>query len=195
MNMGLDMYLSARLFTSEYSAKDAHVQLAPLAEKFLPPAGEGSMGSITISRDVAYWRKANQIHSWFVNNVQDGKDDCGTYDVSMEQLEELRGICVRIRDGSKMKKARIPNGYTVTATGKTPIMEDGEVIVDPTLAKELLPAAEGFFFGSTEYDKWYMEDIKDTIEQLDKIIAWCHAERCLTGKKYSEIDFQYHSSW
>ena len=26
---------------------------------------------------IASWRKANAIHKWFVDNVQDGVDDCG----------------------------------------------------------------------------------------------------------------------
>ena len=38
---------------------------------------------------VGQWRKANQIHNWFVQNVQNGKDDCGSYPVSHEQLQEL----------------------------------------------------------------------------------------------------------
>ena len=37
----------------------------------------------------AYWRKANQIHAWFVDNVQQGNDDCGEYYVSHEKLKEL----------------------------------------------------------------------------------------------------------
>jgi hypothetical protein len=191
--MGLDMYLSARRYTSEYSDKEANAQLAPLADKFLPP--DGNFGSITISRDVAYWRKSNQIHSWFVNNVQEGKDDCGTYDVSREQLEELRNICVRIRDETVMKKGKIANGYSYDGGKKIPIMEDGEIMVNAELAKELLPCVEGFFFGSNDYDNWYMEDIKSTIEQLDRIFAWCEAVQALTNQKSCPIDFQYHSSW
>ena len=38
--------------------------------------------------EVGYWRKANQIHKWFVDNVQDGVDDCGEYKVTKEQLIE-----------------------------------------------------------------------------------------------------------
>ena len=37
----------------------------------------------------AYWRKANQIHAWFVDNVQQGEDNCGEYYVSHEKLKEL----------------------------------------------------------------------------------------------------------
>lgn len=36
-----------------------------------------------------YWRKANAIHGWFVENVQDGEDDCGCYEVSYSQLLNL----------------------------------------------------------------------------------------------------------
>jgi len=34
---------------------------------------------VTIELDYAYWRKANQIHNWFVENVKDGVDNCGNY--------------------------------------------------------------------------------------------------------------------
>ncbi len=37
--------------------------------------------------EVGYWRKANQIHNWFVKNVQGGVDDCGYYGVTKEKLE------------------------------------------------------------------------------------------------------------
>ena len=36
-----------------------------------------------------YWRKANQVHAWFVAKVQNGNDNCGQYYVSRGQLEEL----------------------------------------------------------------------------------------------------------
>ena len=37
-----------------------------------------------------YWRKANQIHGWFVKNVQNDNDDCGLYEVSIDQIKKLR---------------------------------------------------------------------------------------------------------
>ena len=36
-----------------------------------------------------YWRKANQIHEWFVKNVQNNNDDCGLYEVSIDQIKKL----------------------------------------------------------------------------------------------------------
>ena len=43
--------------------------------------------------ELGYWRKANAIHKWFVDNVQNGVDDCGEYKVTKEQLIELRDTC------------------------------------------------------------------------------------------------------
>lgn len=48
---------------------------------------------IDVSVNVAYWRKANQIHNWFVTNVQDGEDNCGEYYVSQDNLRELLATC------------------------------------------------------------------------------------------------------
>jgi len=45
-----------------------------------------------VEAEAMYWRKANAIHKWFVDNVQEGTDDCGNYSVSKEQLEELRAL-------------------------------------------------------------------------------------------------------
>lgn len=41
--------------------------------------------------EVGYWRKANQIHKWFVENVQGGIDNCDYHEVSKAQLEKLKG--------------------------------------------------------------------------------------------------------
>lgn len=43
--------------------------------------------------EVAYWRKANAIHKWFVENVQDGVDNCDEYFVSRGNLRELLDTC------------------------------------------------------------------------------------------------------
>ena len=53
--------------------------------------------------NIMYWRKANAIHNWFVENVQEGKDDCGVYIVTMEQLEELYNAIAKVM--KDMKKA------------------------------------------------------------------------------------------
>ena len=49
-----------------------------------------------IFEQVGYWRKANAVHKWFVDNVQDGRDDGEEYELDFRQLEELKEICLDI---------------------------------------------------------------------------------------------------
>ena len=44
------------------------------------------------------------------------------------------------------------------------------VLDNHELAEKILSTSEGFFFGSTDYDEWYFQDLEDTIVALDKII-------------------------
>ena len=61
------------------------------------------------------------------------------------------------------------------------------VIEQPAMAASVLPTQQGFFFGSYEYDEWYMEDMKQTVEQLDNILESVPAD--------SWTDFIYRASW
>lgn len=45
------------------------------------------------------------------------------------------------------------------------------VIVDPSKAQELLPTCSGFFFGSTDYDKYYFEDVKQVRDTCERLIT------------------------
>jgi hypothetical protein len=42
-----------------------------------------------------------------------------------------------------------------------------EVLADHSKAEELLPTASGFFFGSSEYDDYYYEDLRETVRMLE----------------------------
>jgi len=99
------MYLEARKYVSQYDFgkwTDRSGEI-PTSEEYtsiksLFPAQltEYSDSGATIAINVGYWRKANAIHDWFVNNVQDGEDNCREYRVTLEQLRELRGLCEQI---------------------------------------------------------------------------------------------------
>lgn len=43
------------------------------------------------------------------------------------------------------------------------------VLADHTKAEELLPTQEGFFFGSTEYNEWYFQQIEDCRNELARL--------------------------
>lgn len=50
------------------------------------------------------------------------------------------------------------------------LKEDCETVLkDHSKAKELLPTCDGFFFGSTEYDDYYFEQLQKTIDIIDEI--------------------------
>ena len=94
--MGLDMYLRVSKFVSGWDQKHADNRQQIFSAINLPPSMVSEDSSATVQVTVAYWRKANQIHSWFVRNVQDGKDECQESSVSLEQLTTLRDLCKKV---------------------------------------------------------------------------------------------------
>lgn len=124
-----------------------------------------------IDEEVGYWRKANHIHNWFVENIQDGKDDCSYHrEVTEDDLHELLDVCQRVLDSCEMVDAKLNVGTQYSNGKAIPIFEDGQLVVDSTVAAELLPSVSGFFFGGTEYDSYYVEDIKKTINIINKVL-------------------------
>lgn len=125
-----------------------------------------------ISEEVGYWRKANAIHDWFVDHVQDGIDDCNYHhEVTKEILEELRNTCETVINASKLVPGKVYVGSTFKDGKEIKEYEDGVVIKDTSMAKSLLPTQGGFFFGSTDYDEYYIQDLKHTIEVIDNVLA------------------------
>lgn len=110
--MGLDMYLSRRVHVSNYDHDEAGQKLAKaIMDALGVPADRQAQyrnGSFNIDMPEMYWRKANAIHGWFVANVQGGDDDCNEYDVSREELTELRQLCQDVLDGKQPKSALPP---------------------------------------------------------------------------------------
>ena len=177
--MGLDMYLVAKRFVwNDDDELAAAIKLAvpcPVSDK-----------PKRIEYDVMYWRKANQIHKWFVDNVQEGNDDCGTYYVPKEKLTELRDLCKKVLDTAKTAPGTLKVGeVSINGGGFEQILEEGQVIANSEEVAALLPTEGGFFFGSTDYDSYYLDDIKETKEVLDKVLS----------ADTEGWDFEYHSSW
>lgn len=89
---------------------------------------------------VMYWRKANQIRGWLVEHDIIQDDDNCT-----ERLVTIQNLKDLIDDCNK-------------------------VLADHNLAAELVPTTQGFFFGSPEYDEYYFDDLKETVEKLQPIV-------------------------
>ena len=131
---------------------------------------EHEYGHEGVCEGVAYWRKANAIHKFFVDELAGGVDECQRIDVSKSQLEELLDRAKKVKAASKLIDGEVNNGYHFVDGKEVPIVEKGKIIEDASVADELLPTTSGFFFGSTDYDQWYLENIEDTIEQIAKIL-------------------------
>lgn len=164
--MGLDMYLTKKTFIgANYEHRgvggkiDLTIKDSPVNINF---------NRVTyISEQVGYWRKANQIHNWFVYNVQGGEDDCRDYMVSRQDFENL-----------------LETVNTVLNSKGTP--EESSVVQDN------LPPTSGFFFGSTEVDQWYWEDLENTKQIVSDVLS----EMDEDGKNpESWVDYYYGSSW
>lgn len=182
--MGLDMYLD-RCDRRAYGFRNMDIDevkknnpsLYNDLKPYIHQRGSEHYHWESLFENVGYWRKANAIHKWFVDNVQNGVDNCEYYEVSKEQLEELLETCVKVRDASNMEKGLVKNGETYQNGKLIPNMVEGEYIVDATVANELLPTQGGFFFGSTDYDQWYMDDIIETIDILTKALETTDFDR------------------
>jgi len=108
--------------------------------------------------EIGYWRKANAIHGWFVNECQGGVDECQKTKVSKVKLRSLLSkvnSVLRLADNDKSWENK---------------------------ARSVLPSQSGFFFGGTEYDEYYLDDLRNTKRILEKAL-----------KEDGEIYYQ--SSW
>ena len=70
----------------------------------------------------------------------EGEDNMRTIPVSKKELMQLKERCIKVLSGG------------------------------PDVAKVLLPRASGFFWGLTDYDKWYIKDIEDTIQIVSEVL-------------------------
>lgn len=92
--------------------------------------------------ELGYWRKANAVHGYIVKHFADNVDNCEPVRLSRENLAQLRKDClIVIAD-----KHRIETANTI------------------------LPPTSGFFFGSTEIDDYYYDDLMETVKIIDSAL-------------------------
>ena len=95
--MGLDMYLSKRTYVKRWDHQPPQSKHRVIVTRGGKPREDIDSYRISeVVEEVMYWRKANAIHSWFVQNVQDGVDDCKEYWVGEEKLQELIDLCSKV---------------------------------------------------------------------------------------------------
>lgn len=251
--MGLDMYLYKEKGFGGLSGEIKEAKVIDKEGKVVGKVKPDKYNSLTITTNVAYWRKANQIHQWFCE-LADGRDECQRIEVSIDNLRELKGICEKIKStakmgktlvkiGEKMGKAAIKGKVVLVSpiceeygayafkigdkvmpvsevevgdyfmelssndeTGEKPIFykklaeneyevnKVGQGIANPEEIAELLPTTDGFYFGSTDYDEYYMSDIESTIEQLTEIVQ-DYEKEIENGTRGWDLNYYYQASW
>lgn len=103
--MGLDMYLVGSKYLSDWTCPEIKTAVSAALVASMPKYADKVQ---SVKFEVAYWRKANAIHKWFVDNVQDGEDDCREYYVSKEQLQALVNACLQVLDTPALAGELLP---------------------------------------------------------------------------------------
>ena len=89
--------------------------------------------------EVMYWRKANQVREWFVRNA------------GLEAGSDCEVI--------EISEDQLQQLYD----------DCDKVVKNPKLASKVMPTSKGFLFGSTEYDDRYFDQLKETMDGLQRI--------------------------
>ena len=90
--------------------------------------------------DVAYFRKVNFLLPYF-----NYEENCSEIVIDKYEVEELIEDCERVLAAKDTDEAE-------------------------SVANELLPTEEGFFFGNTDYDEWYFNDVREVADKFTEIL-------------------------
>jgi len=185
--MGLDMYLSKKTYVGANFKHNKVTGKIDLKKDDKPIKVKLERVSY-IEEQIGYWRKANHIHKFFVDNVQEGEDDCEDYPVYLEHIKDLLDRCKKVVESfqnSEKTTVKVKNGWNQEGDTYCNV----EVFTNTKVAQELLPCSSGFFFGGTEYDEYYLGQTIETIEMLEEILKENNNDEFLTEEYY------YTASW
>jgi hypothetical protein len=174
--MGLDMYLRAKNYLWG-SAEEDVAKAKQIAE---------ILGFDLEVKEVTfrgmYWRKANAIHGWFINNVAEkGVDDCQEMNLSREQLETLRSDCIKAL-ANPDRQYQIENNKVFYLLCDYLNSLDQKITVD-NYENPLEPSA-GFFFGSDDLGDYYYSQLEYTIDLITTLL-----------EQSDQLEFIYRASW
>ena len=167
--MGLDSYLYAEKYLSNYphsseESKETYNQIVTALG--LSDFATVRRNSLYTRVEIAYWRKANHIHKFFVD-LSGEEDNCEDINVGRDDLGELLSRCKRLLE------SRDTPAETNT--------------VNPA---EILPTEGGFFFGSTDYGEHYYSGLEHTVKVLETVLN----HPAIPEGDYS-WSFVYRASW
>ena len=151
--MGLDMYLNVEFEAPAYERTDDSCNEAESFKDTVDALGlpssfkaETEFRWYTVRLPYAYWRKDNAVHKYIVDNFANGKDECQEIELTTEGVKEFVEV---------LKKVIATEGKEKDLT-----------------CRKLLPTASGCFFGSTDYDDWYFNGLKYTLERFESLLKY-----------------------
>lgn len=208
--MGLDMYVTIRhkdtqskldayeAWENKYSYEEYERLTDEQKEEYRN--SEPEYDDDMYGKQLMYWRKANQIHNWFVQNCQGGVDDCERYVITVADLLKLKELCEKILTMTEMRKEMRYLSFGAREKEEVDIL----YLTDEGIkfASEHLPTRDGFFFGLTEYDDCYVWDLENTVEQINAALDTLNCEYgfalnsdLVTGEYKGDYIIEYCASW
>lgn len=94
------------------------------------------------AQEIGYWRKANQIREFFASYAP-----------------ELIGENIEMLAVNKEMLLELKRRINCCLTER-----------NENISSELLPTSQGFFFGSSEYDGWYYEQLENTLPIIEEAL-------------------------
>ena len=107
---------------------------------------------------IGYFRKFNALHSYIVKTFADGIDNCQDIILYKEDVEQIKKVLDDILNAHQRVEK----------------------------AKEILPTQSGFFFGGTDYDEFYFEDVKVAADLMQNL---------LDNFDFEKYQLIYEASW
>lgn len=150
--MGLDMYLYAKQFlaSSTWGSEDECKKVKSIARlmkgtKFLD---KDDLQFAEVKLQVSYWRKANQIHKYFIDECAGGKDDRGYVYVEKDALKDLLQRCETILNDKSKAQELLPtqSGFFFGSTAYDEYYYEDLEHTIPVLQKILKNAPESWEF-------------------------------------------------
>lgn len=186
--MGLDMYLNKKTYVQNWSHhknSDKHTVTVKKAGKIRNDIKPERVTNVT--EQVAYWRKFNALHGWFVNELNEGVDDCSPIHVTRENFIELLSILKNVQNviNNSKKVTKVLTDWN-NENYDYNVYECGDKI------NELLPPRQGFFFGGYEIDDYYKQEVDRTIVIIEEVLKEIE-EGDIHGIHSS--DYYYEASW
>lgn len=181
--MGLDMYLSKKTYVKNWDFKkdtERYTVTARLNGRVISHIKKDRVSYVI--EEVMYWRKSNAIHQWFVDNCADGVDNCQPSYVSRDELEELAVLCKQTADYIETCPIKEEE------SGVNIFNQEYHYIAYDVNPEEIdLRTQSGFFFGSTEYTNYMVQDLRETAKVL--------TEELNASPKDGSVSYEYRASW